>query len=164
MSANIKTLNLIHLLLSKQGVCDFKKVLKLMYFIDFEHYFLYEKPITGEVYYNLPHGPVPTRSYKSLFEEGQNQGLFKIVDPFHLAVCDNYKPHAENFEHLEQNTIENILTKYGHLSGNQLEALSHVDMPYILTELQEVIEYDYVKFRNSKISEIEDITNEVFNA
>lgn len=164
MTSQLKMLNLIHLLLSKQGVCDFKKILKLLYFIDFEHFYLYDKSITGEVYYNLPHGPVPTKSYRTLFDEGQKQGLFTIVDPFHLSVCSNYQSNISMFGKLEQNTVENILTKYGHLTGNQLEAISHIDIPYVLTELQEVIEYEYVKYRDSEITESEDITELVLNA
>src|SRR5712692_1373973 len=36
-------------------------ICKQLYFADKEHFVRYGRPITGDQYYKLPHGPIPTR-------------------------------------------------------------------------------------------------------
>ena len=55
--------NLLHYSISKCGSDSTvgKTVLyKLLYFIDFNYFEIYEKSLTNETYKRLPHGPAPT--------------------------------------------------------------------------------------------------------
>src|SRR5207253_6659550 len=40
------------------------KLMKLLYFVDFDHYEKYGEPVTGAVYRKFPHGPYPKKVEK----------------------------------------------------------------------------------------------------
>ena len=160
---NSKSIKLAQLILSRVGVCDYWKLLKLMYFIDFENYSLFNKPITEEKYVHLPYGPVPDGYKSNLIEQGVKLGIWKNSEP-HKLILQTTDGLDDSFTNLEQAAIDLILAKYGNLSGSELVALSHEDPPWYLTEKGEVIDYELVKWRDSKIIDSENITAKVLDA
>ena len=48
LKKHLKTLNLIKYILDRIGDAEYGKVLKLIYFIDFEHYSRHKKPISNK--------------------------------------------------------------------------------------------------------------------
>src|SRR5712672_1692203 len=50
------------------------KLMKLLYFVDFDHYEKYGESVTGAVYRKLPHGPYP-KDEEKLIKKMQQKGL-----------------------------------------------------------------------------------------
>lgn len=137
-----------------------KKLAKLLYFADFDFYEKYEKPITGDTYKALPMGPFPSAldeittamvekkqlSIKSVAErEGYNptEVYACLIEPKDAALDDN-----------ERKMLDRVITKYGHLSGKQLQELSHAEAPYIGTALKQEIPYELAFYRGTDFSDL----------
>jgi uncharacterized phage-associated protein len=161
---NPKTLKLAQIILSKVGVCDYWKLLKLMYFIDFESYYVTEKPVTENVYYHLPYGPVPDNYKANIIEKGLEMGLWEKTGEYSLILKNTESIENIKLEKLDETFVELILEKYGNLTGKNLVSLSHDDPPWYLTNEGEKIDYDLVKWRDSEITHSENITNQVLDA
>ena len=137
-----------------------KKLEKLLYFADFDLYEKSQKSITGDVYYALPMGPVPSALEEITTEMIKN----KILSVEHIEEREGYNP-TEVYKYLtdpdffvfnneEINMLDRIVIKYGHLNGKQLEELSHAEAPYIGTELRKEIPYELAFYRGTDFSEI----------
>jgi len=161
---NPKTLKLAQIILSRVGICDYWKLLKLMYFIDFESYYVTEKSITENTYYHLPYGPVPDQYKSDIIEKGIKMGLWERTGEHSLILKNAEMIEDIKLEKLDETFVELILEKYGSLTGKDLVALSHDDPPWYLTNEGEKIEFELVKWRDSEITHSEDITEKVMNA
>ena len=166
-----KALNLIKLILTRLdgGVADYWKVYKLLYFIDFENYSKTKKSITGYNYYNWKYGPLPYKNndeYKdsniNLIKIGIEQKLWTELDNKTIQIKDFGDP-LNGFDVTEQLSFDNIMDRYSRLTGSELVALSYEDTPYLMTELTELIDYDYVFWRESKPDVVTDITDQILN-
>lgn len=137
-----------------------KKLAKLLYFADFDLYEKIQKTITGDTYYALPMGPVP-----SLLEEVtgdmEKKGIISInkiedvpgYNPTEVYRC-LIEPDLTVFTVEEKSMLDRIIVKYGHLNGKQLEELSHLEAPYIGTELKNKIPYELSFYRGTDFSEV----------
>jgi uncharacterized phage-associated protein len=152
---------LIQGILHECGICDRLKVNKLCYFIDFEHYLLYKESISGKDYYHLPRGPI-VDGYKRLFEEGSAQGLWTL-DGINLIPLTTHDA-SDAFSVPEQLVINTILSKYQHLTGLELQSISHEDPPWTLTTANEKIDYDLVFWRETEEMSVDNITSHVISA
>jgi len=54
-----------------------------------------------------------------------------------------------NFSKEEQQILDNVILKYGNLSGKQLEDLTHAEAPYIGTAPNQEIAYELAFYRGS---------------
>jgi uncharacterized phage-associated protein len=165
-----KTISLIQVILHRLegGVADYWKIYKLLYFIDFENFKKTSKSITGNSYYNWEYGPMPylpKSNYKNdnFVIDGVNQDLWHKIDD-HTVQINFLAKQTESFDNDELLSIDFILDKYSKLSGKELVALTHDDVPYMMTASGEKIEYEYVYWRDSEIEKnsIEDITSLIF--
>lgn len=129
---------------------------KLLYFCDFDYYELYEKPIIGETYIKLNHGPVP-RSIEKILKELKKEGKLKIVET-HFHGHKQQKPISLQeadlsvFSGDELEVIRDVLDKYSHLNAVLVSDLSHRDMPWRVTEDNKVIDYELVFYRTPETS------------
>lgn len=148
------------------GVADLWKIYKLMYFIDFEYYKTYKKSITGSKYYNWQYGPMPygdssDYAIANIIEKGEAKDLWKKINDNTVQI--NYANLLEDvFSSEEKVVLDNILDRYGKLSGAELVAISHEDMPWKMTKKGEEINYEYVMWRDTEDTVIDDITSKVF--
>src|SRR5262245_21561989 len=74
-----KFANTVLFLLKGCGGAGVLKLVKMLYFADFEHYRRHLRPITGAEYVALPNGPVPN-DYKQLLEELETEGVIRRYD------------------------------------------------------------------------------------
>jgi uncharacterized phage-associated protein len=149
------------------GTADKLKIYKLMYFIDFEFYNKYQKSISNSDYYNWQFGPLPYKdnidyNQNNLIEKGVVFGFWKQIDGEEKYQVNQEKQAKGSFLPEEELVILEMLDKYGKLDGKELVDLSHGDMPWKMTKDREKIEYEYVKWRETEESKIEDITQQVF--
>ena len=136
-----------------------KKLAKLLYFVDFDLYEKEQRSLTGDVYYAFPMGPVPSRLEK-ITEEMAGKRILRVEQK---AEHEGYLP-TEIYTHLtepdlsvfdaeEKKMLDRIVLKYGHLTGRQLEDLSHAEAPYAGTELRKAIPYELTYYRGTDFSE-----------
>lgn len=132
-----------------------KKLAKLLYFADFDLYEKIQKSITGDVYRALPMGPVPS----GLDEITVEMAKKKMLDIEQVKEHEGYnatevytcliEPDLSVFDEEEKKMLDRIVVKYGHLTGKQLEELSHAEAPYVGTELRKEIPYELAFYRGT---------------
>jgi Protein of unknown function (DUF4065) len=74
-----KAINSCLYILSKIGKTDFHKVFKILYFAERKHLSEYGRPITGDIFYAMRFGPVPSAIYDILKAIRDNYGY--SIDP-----------------------------------------------------------------------------------
>lgn len=112
------------------------KLLKLLFYCDFQHYRLTAQAITGQRYRAIQHGPVP-QEYGQRLQEMVRDEL--LTASFHesLVQSDNGSPvlvykskrkaNLEVFSESERQVIEQVYQKLGKKSRVELESLSHTE-------------------------------------
>lgn len=134
-----------------------KKVLfKLLYFTDFNYYELYETKLTGETYAKLPHGPAP-RNFNTIIAELIASGIIeeKTVKYFNrnqTKYSSLKEPKLTLLTAVELHHIDDTLCRYSSMNGSQIEALSHKDIVWISSELQDNLNYEMVFYRSPEMS------------
>lgn len=135
-----------------------KKLAKLLYFVDFDFYELRQKSLTGDIYKALPMGPFPITMEKIITDMVNEK---KITIRFEKERAD-YNPTEiyrvkkkmeGNFSKEEQQILDRVVLKYGHLSGKQLEDLTHAEAPYIGTAPNQEIAYELAFYRGTNLDE-----------
>jgi uncharacterized phage-associated protein len=114
---------------------DALKSAKLLYFADKRHLLRYGRPIIGDNYFGMDHGPVPERAYdqiKSALDHNHSVvaphlAQYLIVDtspqyPRFKAKC---APDMDMLSDSDVEVLEEILAEYGHLSAWALRDLTH---------------------------------------
>jgi uncharacterized phage-associated protein len=137
-----------------------KKLAKLLYFADFDLYEKNHRSITGDVYKALPMGPVPV-SLESITIEMTRKKMLQIdrveeregYNPTEIYKC-LVKADLSVFDEEEKKMLDRIILKYGHLTGKQLEELSHGEAPYIGTALKEKIPYELAFYRGTDFDDL----------
>lgn len=132
-----------------------KKLAKLLYFADFDLYEKSQKSITGDTYLAFPMGPVPA-TLETITSEMTRKKMLEIelveerggYNPTEIYKCIT-KPDVSVFNDEERKMLDRIIIKYGHLSGKQLEELSHAEAPYVGTELRHKIPYELAFYRGT---------------
>ena len=137
--------------LAQAGLPDLSKlkVAKLLYFCDKYHLLKYGRPVTGDVYYCLDHGPVPSASL-NLMDEAISPIRFhgltnRILDIFeqYLTIDTDHKypqfslkasPPMDLFSKSEIEALDATIEKYGHMSPWQLREASHQDPTWTIPD------------------------------
>lgn len=113
---------------------DVMKCLKLLYFADKAHLLRYGRPIFGDDYYGMAHGPVPSFAYdmiKAAFgPKAPTQdliGKYLNVDstgplPTFTAKCE---PDTDAFSMSDMEVLEQTIQKYGDKDASELRRLAH---------------------------------------
>jgi len=135
-----------------------KKLAKLLYFVDFDFYEKFQKSLTGDVYKALPMGPFPVTMEKVLADMvNEKKIIIKLkkerADYNPTEIYRAEKKTEENFSKEEQKILDRVVLKYGHLSGKQLEDLSHAEAPYIGTAPNQEIAYELAFYRGTNTDE-----------
>jgi uncharacterized phage-associated protein len=137
-----------------------KKLAKLLYFVDFGLYEKDQKSITGDIYRALPMGPVPMQLEKiiSEMEDKKLISIEKIEEHQGYLPTEIYRCESEAdisaFDDEERKMLDRIIVQYGHLTGKQLEELSHAEAPYVGTESYKEIPYELAFYRGTDFSVI----------
>ena len=135
-----------------------KKLAKLLYFVDFDFFEKFQKSITGDTYKALPMGPFPVTMEKVIADMVNEK---KIVLKLEKARID-YNPTEiykakekpeKIFSKDEQDVLDRVILKYGHLTGKQLEDLTHAEAPYIGTAPNQEMAYELAFYRGTNSDE-----------
>jgi hypothetical protein len=151
--------SMIHYIISR---CELKNNLgrvvlyKLLYFSDFNHYELYEEPISGETYIRKPKGPIPTHFHNAkaeLIREG------KVKEEYGFQI--NYKkynysslksPDLSCLSSKELQVIDDTINKLSNLYSQPISDYSHGDTPWKIAKNNEPLNYEAVFYRSPEYS------------
>ena len=149
----------LHYIISQCGSLENvgKTVLfKILYFIDFDYYELYEEKLTGEQYRKLPLGPGPIHfeeAIKELEDEGKIE-RFAIPNGnfWQYKFLSLEYPNTELLNREELQLIVEKIYVYSRMNAKQISEFSHNDIPYRATKDEDIINYEKVFYRDSVFS------------
>lgn len=129
---------------------------KLLYFIDFNYYELFEKPLMGESYRRIKYGPAPCH-FNMVVDEMIAAGEIKKVS------ADYYGRRQKKYLPLifpdlslitarEKQVIDTVLDNLSSKEAATLTNYSHEDMPWKMTQDKEIIDYESVFYRTPAYS------------
>ncbi len=137
----------------RNGTLGKLKMMKLLYFLDFDYFEKYGKSITGDEYLRFENGPVPRMAEKILKEmNGKDikiskkkigfgyyyQQLIEALKEFDISV----------FSKEELLMMEETANKWEKFSGSEMKTTSHGEAPWIATKPNNIIDYNLVYYRN----------------
>lgn len=130
------------------------KLMKLFYFLDFMHVKKYGIPVTGDTYYNLEKGPIPTVIMNMVDElilepeESKLSDTIKVETPPDTARMQKViplKPFTDEdkklFSKSELDALEEVVKLYKDTNTDGMIEASHGEAPWRLTEYREKIPY-----------------------
>lgn len=143
----------------KNGTLGKLKIMKLLYFLDFDFFEKYGKSITGDEYLRFERGPVPRMAEKILKEM---QGKDIKISNVKIAKGYNDQQRIEPLKSFDLNLfskeellmMEEIAEKWEKFSGTEMKNASHGEAPWIATKPNDVIDYNLSYYRN-KCGEME---------
>ena len=137
----------------QNGTLGKLKMMKLMYFLDFDFFEKYGKSITGDSYLRFENGPVPQMAEKILKE--MNGKEIKITnrkiangynDQQHIEALKDFD--IEVFSKEELMMLEEVADKWEKFSGSEMKMATHGEAPWIATKPNDIIDYNLAYYRN----------------
>ncbi len=129
---------------------------KLLYFIDFNYYELYEEYLTGESYRKISYGPAPCHFKEVIDEMIKHDEIQNITMDYHQYLQKKYLPQIEPKLDIltakELELIDNVINRLSSLNALAITDYSHKDIPYEITKEKEIINYETVFYRKSAYS------------
>jgi uncharacterized phage-associated protein len=129
------------------------KLMKLLYYVDFDHFEKYGKPVTGARYRKLPHGPVPDKADKVISDmeaRGLVRGVKLPVGQFEqdrlITEKGAFDPTALTGDELE--ILKSVAVRWEHSTAKEIEAATHREVPWASTEDQRAIDYELAEYRS----------------
>lgn len=137
----------------RNGTLGKLKMMKLLYFLDFDFFEKYGKSVTGDSYLRFENGPVPQNAEKILKIMADKE--IKITK---IKVANGYndKQLIEANQDFDMNVfskeelvmLEEIADKWEKFSGSEMKMASHGEAPWIATKPNDVIDYNLAYYRN----------------
>lgn len=129
------------------------KLMKLLYYADFDHYERFDESITGATYRKLPAGPVPKAAFEMLDQMVRENVLSVEQVPTPSFVRNKYEA-LESFDRSlftdeELETLETVSQRWRTVKTNDIVAASHDDPPWIAVASGSEIPYHLVYYRNT---------------
>lgn len=137
----------------QNGTLGKLKMMKLLYFLDFDFFEKNGRSITGDEYLRFENGPVPHMGEKILKE--MNGKEIKITkrkvgegynDQKHIEALTDFDVNV--FEKEELLMLEEIASKWEKFTGTEMKNASHGEAPWIATKPNDVIDYNLALYRN----------------
>ena len=108
---------------------SYLKLIKLLYIIDREALLRWGRPVTGDRYVSMDHGPVLSQTLNLITEEPRpNEQTFwgrHIAHPENFEVRLAHPTTNDELSEAEMRLIEEIFAKYGHINRWALVDLVH---------------------------------------
>jgi len=146
------------LLASGANNCHLRKVklMKLLYFADFDHYYRHGSSITGDAYVKLEYGPVP-KCGQAMIDELRHRGQLDVdQEPVYEYFRNVYRLKHEpapmgRLDANEVSTLADVVNKWSNHTREDIVTASHGDPPWIMTDYGGEILYDLVFYRNNLV-------------
>jgi len=129
---------------------------KILYFIDFDFYEKYEEQLIGATYIKNHYGPTPVEFAKVVESMINNNEIVKIEDKYFNYPQTKYlplrKPDLTKLKAHELEVIDDVINRLADMNAAQISNYSHKDVPWIVTDDGEKIEYETVFYRTPEYS------------
>jgi len=112
-------------------------ICKQIYFADKEHLLKFGRPITGDRYYKLEHGQVPTRGLNMLrdrAEPADNALLERYVTVIGNSVHPRKHVDKKVFSKSDLEVLDQIVRRFGKKTAGELRRLAHQEATYLESE------------------------------
>jgi uncharacterized phage-associated protein len=119
---------------------------KLLYFADKEHLLEYGRPITGDHYARLEHGPVPSVGLNMM--RGMGSTKQRAAYNAKLRTTPDHVIHVEAsadtqlFSRSDLRVLDHVIAEFGQLNAKQLRDLSHKDAAFTKVTENSSIPYE----------------------
>lgn len=131
-------------------------IYKLLYFIDFDYYELYEEQLMGLKYIKNNFGPTPMDFAKLIKDMEKDGELEEVKTKFFNRDQTKYlpikKPDLTLLSARELEHIDKELDRLSDKTGIELSNYSHKDIPWIGAEMGDILDYEAVFYRNESTS------------
>lgn len=132
-------------------------IYKLLYFMDFDYYELYEEQLIGAKYQKNHYGPTPMEFAKIVQQMEKDGDLTEVKNKYFEHSQTKYlarrAPNLSVLSAQELQVIEDVLCRLSDKNGSEISAYSHGDVPWLATEEGQVIDYDLAFYRNPPYSQ-----------
>jgi uncharacterized phage-associated protein len=137
----------------KNGTLGKLKMMKLLYFLDFDFFEKYGKSVTGDQYLRFENGPVPRMAEKII---KQMDSVDIKISKRKVGVGYNDQQHIEAlkdfdlklFTKEELLMMKEVADKWSLFSGTEMKSASHGEAPWIATKPDGIIDYNLTYYRN----------------
>lgn len=163
-----KTINVILYILGKLGPTSKTKLMKLLFFADFEHMKKHKRPITWSTYYRLNKGPVPsyvldvvntiTRHKELPVSEKDKMKFISAIKVtkeywgFATFLRAIKKPDMGELSVSDREILDQIIEVHGHKNALQLSNETHKHLAWQTDTKTRIIKYSNV-FSDGKAKE-----------
>ena len=131
-------------------------IYKLLYFIDFDFYELFEEQLIGATYMKNEYGPTPVEFKKIIDEMIKNEEIELVESKYFTYPQRKYlplrDPELKILNGRELNLIETVLDRFSDMNATQISEYSHKDVPWLAAENGSYIEYESVFYRTPEFS------------
>lgn len=120
---------------------------KLLYFIDFDSFELYGKPIIGLKYLHMQFGPVPIISqYGPMIDSMKKNGELKILNHLYGGLAQKkYVALSDSdisiFSTEDLHLVDSVIDRFADMSATKITEYVHEDVPWKATPSGECINY-----------------------
>jgi transcriptional regulator with XRE-family HTH domain len=129
---------------------------KLLYFIDFNYYEIFEEPLMGESYRRIKYGPAPSHFNMVVDEMIKDGEIKKVATDYFGRRQKKYLPlifaDLSIISAREKQVIDIVLDGLSSKDAATLTNYSHEDMPWKMTQEKEIIDYESVFYRTPAYS------------
>lgn len=137
----------------QNGTMGKLKLMKLLYYLDFDFFEKYGRSVTGDEYLRFEKGPVPRMAEKILKQmTGKELKVTKRVigngykDMQHIEAAADFDINVFSKEELVM--LEEIAAKWEKFTGTEMKNASHGEAPWIAAKPNEIIDYNLAYYRN----------------
>ncbi len=124
---------------------------KLLYFIDFNYYEMYEQQLTGATYIKNKYGPTPVEFIKIIEKMKDSQEIRIIKDKYYGYPQKRYLPLRKadltKLKASEKEIIDQVINQLSDKTATEISEYSHEDVPWKATKNREAIDYELVFYR-----------------
>ncbi len=126
------------------------QIAKLLFYADKLHLRRYGRPITGDTFIKMEHGPNPSSVYAYLNDVRSrtdlSDGVIQVEEkpnpphrpiPFVMAL---HSPDSSVFSETDREVLEEVFSDHGHKSAGQLRNLSHNEKAWREAEFEMAFE------------------------
>jgi transcriptional regulator with XRE-family HTH domain len=131
-------------------------IYKLLYFIDFDYYEIYEEQLIGATYIKNHFGPTPVEFKKVVENMVKRHEIDIVKSKYFQHEQKKYLPvrtpdlsvlTAREIKHIDE-----VVERLGNKNATALSEYSHDDVPWITANEMEKLEYEAVFYRTPKTS------------
>jgi transcriptional regulator with XRE-family HTH domain len=131
---------------------------KMLYFCDFDYYEKFEEQLTGAKYVKNHFGPTPKKVFfDKIISELESAGKLETVkskyfDKEQTKYLPKVSADISFFSAQQIKHIDEEILRFKDKTAAWISDFSHQDVPWIMTDMNDVIDYESVFYRTDKTS------------